>query len=156
MHCIRTTASQRIDPPETTLYLATACHVQWPELLRCCAEERVSVMHPSQLAALLRDPGHVAGAVIQLRALLPLCNVSGLAALAPHLLDPSTLAELPDVRTTPCMLGFLVSMAGYACIVTPVRLYQVEWPMHAGASQGAGDAACEGPRRRRRSRPRLC
>lgn len=64
-----------------------------------CAEERVSVMHPSDLATLLRDPGQVGQSVIQLRALLPLCNVSSLAALAPHLLAPETLASLSDVRS---------------------------------------------------------
>ena len=60
------------------------------------------MMHPDQLAALLKDPGHVGEAVIQLRALLPLCNVSGLVSLAPHLLHPPTLEQLPAVRPHQC------------------------------------------------------
>lgn len=55
-------------------------------------------MHPTELVTLLRDPSQVGQALIQLRALLPLCNVSSLASLAPHLLHPTTLAALPDVR----------------------------------------------------------
>jgi hypothetical protein len=61
-------------------------------------EERVAVMHPNDLANLLRDPRQVGKAVIQLRKLLPLCNVSSLATMAPHLLQPSTIAALPEVR----------------------------------------------------------
>jgi hypothetical protein len=54
-------------------------------------------MQPTELAKLLRDPGHVGKAVIQLRSLLPLVNISKLAALAPYLLQPTTLAALPQV-----------------------------------------------------------
>lgn len=54
-------------------------------------------MHPTELANLLRDPKHVADAVIQLRALLPFCDVGYLASLAPYLLQPKVMAALPDV-----------------------------------------------------------
>jgi hypothetical protein len=57
----------------------------------------MSVMHPTELAKLLRDPGQVGQAMVQLRGLLPLVNVSSLASVAPHLLQPTTLAALPEV-----------------------------------------------------------
>lgn len=76
-------------------------------------------MHPTELANLLRDTGQVGKAMIKLRALLPLCNVSCLASLATHLLQPDTLAALPEVRLNElhcACLVFFISVDIATCI----------------------------------------
>eukprot|EP00892_Ulva_mutabilis_P000923 jgi/Ulvmu1/10831/UM007_0005.1 len=59
-------------------------------------EQRVINMHPDDLAMLLSDPEAAATSVLQLRSVLPMVNVSELAAKMPSLLRPDAVASLPQ------------------------------------------------------------
>lgn len=63
-----------------------------------CAAPRIANMHPSALAALLRDPASTADALVAMRKALPKSNISAIVSANPAVLELAANGVLEKVR----------------------------------------------------------